>query len=438
MDSSASKTAPEAILEQGAVALRNGDGGAARIAYQAAVSLAPTGAALEGLGSAAYIELDFACCIESWERAYAAYQAERHPVGPIRTARKIGYLYGMVVGDAAVMSGWLARAQTLLDRSDESVERGWVSLTGGMFESDRATREMRFREALKIGHKYSDADLEFATLAYLGASLVHDDRTEEGMLLLDEALAAVAGKDVDDFMILEEIFCQLFSACEHAQDVIRADQWIRIGDDLAERRNLPAVSAFCRTHYGGILTAAGRWDEADAALSEAVRIWGLGFSSLRGGALIRLAELRVRQGRFEEAEQLLEGLDVDAEAARPLAALLLVRGDVVRAGDVLERALREVDPSSSTAGPLLALLVEVRLAQGDIDDATAAADLLETCATSHSGHYLRATAALARGRVCLAAGTGDPSDCLREALSGFAKAQLPMELARSASSWPMR
>ena len=42
-------------------------------------------------------------------------------------------------------------------------------------------------------------------------------------MLLDEALAAVAGSEVDDFFVLEEIFCQLFAACEHAHDVARAD-----------------------------------------------------------------------------------------------------------------------------------------------------------------------------------------------------------------------
>ena len=173
--------------------------------------------------------------------------------------------------------------------------------------------ERRSTSARRVG----DADLEFVALAYLGASLVHDDRTEEGMVLLDEALAAVAGSEVDDFFVLEEIFCQLFAACEHAHDVARADQWIRVGEAIAARRKLPAVSAFCRTHYGGVLTAAGRWPEADVALTEAVRLWGLGHRSLRGGALVRLADLRVRQGRFEEAEQLLDGLEGDVDAARP-------------------------------------------------------------------------------------------------------------------------
>jgi hypothetical protein len=204
------------------------------------------------------------------------------------------------------------------------------------------------------------------------------------MVLLDEALAAVAGSEVDDFCVLEEIFCQLFAACEHAHGVTRADQWIRIGETIAQRRRLPAVSAFCRTHYGGVLTAAGRWAEADVALTEAVRLWGLGQrSALRRGALVRLADLRARQGRVEEAEQLLSGIDVDAEpeAARPLAET--------------------------------------------------AAEQLAACAARHGTDYLIGVAALARGRVCLAAGTGDPQACLREALAGFVRARMPVEVARS-------
>src|SRR5258705_7276698 len=93
-----------------------------------------------------------------------------------------------------------------------------------------------------------------------------------------------------------------------------------VGGALASRRRLPAVSAFCHTHYGGILTAAGRWPQADATLTSPVRLWGLGHRSLRGGALVRLADLRLRPGRFEEAEQLLDGVEGDIDAARSMAA----------------------------------------------------------------------------------------------------------------------
>jgi hypothetical protein len=114
-----------------------------------------------------------------------------------------------------------------------------------MFEGDRSRKVERFRRPSTWHGGAATPIWTSWPLAYLGAALVHADRTAEGMALLDESLAAVAGNDVEDFFILEDIFCQLFSACEHACGVQRADEWIRIGEAIAARRKLPAVSAFC-------------------------------------------------------------------------------------------------------------------------------------------------------------------------------------------------
>src|SRR3954451_2431186 len=418
-------------MAEGRAALRAGDAELARRAFESAAAVSSAGDAIEGLARASYIALDFSQAIEEWELAYAAHRDQGDPVGAVRVARTLAYMYLSIVGDGAVMSGWMGRAQTLLADAPDSSEVGWVALNSGMFEGDRVAKEGRFREALAMARRFGDSDLEFVALAYLGASLVHADRTEEGMVLLDEALAAVAGSDVDDFFVLEEIFCQLFSACEYAHDVSRADQWIRIGETIARQRNLPAVSAFCRTHYGGVLTAAGRWPEADVTLTEAVRLWGLGHRSLRGGALARLADLRVRQGRFEEAEQLLDGMTGHLDAARPLAAIQLANRETARAKDTLERGLVQLDRSGSAFARLLSLLVDVHIAAGTLEKAEGAVQRLEACAARHRSDYLAATAALARGRVCVASGIGDPQSCLREALAGFDRAQMPMELAHS-------
>jgi len=348
--------------------------------------------------------------------------------------RTLAGMYHALLGEFAVSAGWHARAQTLLDGAGETVERGWVALNAGMFEPDRAVKNERFRDALICARHVGDIALEVATLGYLGASLVHAGEATEGMRLLDEALAAIAGGEVDDFFVLEEVFCQLFSACEHVRDVRRADQWIRMGEAVAARRNLPSVSAFCRTHYGGVLTAAGRWSEADEALTEAVRLWNLGRRSLlRSGALIRLADLRLRQGRVEEAEALLADLEPAAavEAARPRAAIHLAKGEAALARDLLERALASMDPESCDAAPLYELLVDALLAVGDTGAAERATDRLAMVAARHDSDYVRGLAALARGRVCLATATGDPQACLREALHGFGRAHMPLELARA-------
>ncbi|WP_051684233.1 LuxR family transcriptional regulator [Blastococcus sp. URHD0036] len=425
-------TAGAAALAEGRVALRLGDAARARRALEPFDGEDASGDVVEGLARAAYLELDFPRAVEVWERAYAAHRRDPDPVGAVRVARTLSCLHFMVLGDRSVAAGWLARAQTLLAGTPGSREAGWVALDVGMFESDRTRKEDRYREALAIARRTKDTDLEVVTLAYLGASQVHADRTSAGMALLDEALAAVLGRDVDDFFVVEEVFCQLFSACEYAGDVARADEWIRLGEQIAQQRRLPAVSAFCRTHYGGVLTAAGRWPEADAALTAAVRLWGLGRRSwLRTGALVRLAELRVRQGRIDDAAELLAEVDpgVDAAAARPLAEVHLARGETELAADVLERALAD-DPTHTSATLLWALLAEVHLAAGRPTEAAAAAERAAACAPPGSSPHLCAAAALARAQVCLAAGTGDPQACLRAALAGFSRAQMPMELAR--------
>ena len=420
------------VLAESRAALRIGDAERARRLLEDAGADPTSGAVLEGLAQASYLQFDFLRCVEEWERAYAAHRRSGDHVGAVRVARTVACVHLMILGNGAVGSGWLARAQTLLGDGVGSPEAGWVALDIGMFEGDRSRKVERFREALEGARDTGDTDLEFVSLAYLGAALVHVDRTVEGMALLDESLAAVAGNDVEDFFILEDIFCQLFSACEHACDVQRAEEWIRVGEAIAARRKLPAVSAFCRTHYGGVLTTAGRWPEAEAALTDAIRLWGLGQrSALRSGALVRLAELRARQGRYEEAEQLLEGLDshVVGEAARTVATIHLARGEAELARDVLERALAQVDAVGAAAAPLWALLVDAHLAADRPDSAEAAAEQLARCAERTPAPHLVATAALARGLVCMATGS-DPNACLREAMSGFTRAQMPMELAR--------
>jgi DNA-binding NarL/FixJ family response regulator len=424
------------LLERGRAALRQGDAPAARDAVEALLrDDGGRGDVLEILARADYLDFAFGRAIERWEQAYAAYRAAGDQLGAIRVARTLSGMYFSIVGDFAVSSGWLARAQTLLEGAEARSELGWVALNSGMFEADRAVKNQRFREALSFARAERDVALELAALAYLGASLVHGDEATEGMQRLDEALAALAGQEVDDFCVIEEVFCQLYSACEHAGDVGRAEQWIRVGEAVAARRNLPAVSAFCRTHYGGVLTAAGRWFEADEALTSAVRLWGVGQRSLlRRGALVRLADLRVRQGRYEEAELLLAEVDpvAESDAARPLAAIHLAKGETTLARDVLEGALEVVDRGGTQAAVLLELLVQVLVADGDESGAEQAA--AELVAVAHrepgpSSPYLRALAASAQARVCVASGSGDPQSCFREALRSFARAQMPFELA---------
>jgi len=424
------------LIEQGWAALREGDAATARRAFESALAEASSGEVLEGLAQALYFQRDYTASATHYERAYAGYREERDNLAAGRAARALAWITGNVFGDWAVQSGWFARALSILDEAgEERPEAGWVLILRSFSEPDANAREELLRDAIALGRRFHDPDLEFEALAYLGGLFVMTDRAEEGMVLIDEALAAVCAGESTDLSVVDGIFCGFFWACELINDVPRAEQWMRAAADLIKRRNV--VAAFCRAHYGGILTAAGRWNEAETELKAAIGHFDRGMSERRSAGLIRIAELRVRQGRLEEAVQLLDGLEQHPDAVRTVAALYLAQGEVALARDLLERATESTGddiPSvgeSTMVGPLLALLVDVHLEEGRTDDAARVAQRLDRIAEEQRVPYLKAASALAQGKVCIASNTGDARACLHEALDGFARAQLPMEVART-------
>jgi DNA-binding CsgD family transcriptional regulator len=422
------------LVERGRRALRDGDTAAARSAFEAALADEASGEVLEGLAETLYFEGKYVSSAAHFEQAYAAYRREGDTLAAGRVARNVAWVTGNVLGDWAVQNGWFARVRTLLEEAGEDrPEHGWVLIIRSFSEPDAQAREDLLREAVAVGRRFGDRNIEFEALSYLGGLFVMTDRTEEGLTLVDETLAAACAGEFTDLGCVESLFCGVFWACELVNDVPRADQWMRAAADLIRRRNV--VAAFCRAHYGGILTAAGRWSEAETELVAATAAFDRGVAPRRAAAVIRLAELRVRQGRLEEAALLLEGLEQHPDAVRTLASLHLARGETALARDLLERTTAGSDDvvptigETTMVGPLLALLVDVCIEEGDVDAADRAARRLARIAESQRGHYLRAAAALARGRVCIARGEPDARTCLHDALAGFARAQLPMELA---------
>jgi tetratricopeptide (TPR) repeat protein len=384
---------------------------------------------LEGLGEALYLGREYVAAVAHYERAYVAYRRERQSMAAGRAARTVAWITGNVLGDWAVRSGWLARARALLEEAGvDRPEHGWVLIIRAFSEPDAQVRETQLREAIAVGRRFGDPDIEFLALAYLGSLYVMIDRVDEGLAFSDEALAALCAGELTELATIDEIFCGLFWSCELVNDVPRADQWIRAAAECLRYSNM--VAAFCRAHYGGILTAAGRWQEAETELLGAVDHFDQGMAGRRAAAVIRLANLRVRQGRLEEADRLLEGLGQHPDAVPVLAGLQLARGELAVAQELLERATVGTDDAvptvgaSTMVGPLLGLLVDVQLARGDLAGAERTAGRLDRVARTQRGPYLRAVAALASGR-------GDARRLLHQALAGFAQAQLPMELART-------
>ena len=164
----------------------------------------------------------------------------------------------------AVASGWMARAETLLEDADECAGHGWLALDRAPFTDDAAEREQLATAALAIARRFGDVDLEYDALALLGESYVAAGRVAEGMRLLDEAMTAVSAGEVVGIVPVGDIYCRLLGACEIALDVTRAEQWMSVAGRFEAWSDF--VSPVCRTHYGGILIAVGRWPEAEEEL----------------------------------------------------------------------------------------------------------------------------------------------------------------------------
>ena len=364
--------------------------------------------------------------IERRREAYASYRRR----GDARRAGMLAtYLAGehRIDGQHAAAAGWLARARRLLSDVGVVPELGWLEIEEAKSAADPTESERHAYLALEVAHAIGDADVECMALAQLGRAVVRQGRVEEGMALLDEAMTVALGGETSDPLACSDACCTTLVVCDSLADLDRAAQWCEAVVDFAERRRFTPVQSWCRGIYGGVLVRAGDWERADAVLDEALRRQPN--PTKKGGRalpLAVLAGLRLRQGRFEDAATLLDGLDDMAAAVPPLVELSIERGDLAYATALLDRR-----PDADEAG-LLVLRGAVALAAGDLDGAAAAAERLRVVATATGRADLDAEATFLDGRAAAArSDIASAASALEDAVDRFSALQLPLEAGRA-------
>jgi DNA-binding CsgD family transcriptional regulator len=421
--------AREDLLRRGEHAIAAADWETARAFLERALEEGDSPDALSGLSKVAMIAREYERAIELRERAFDLYKAAGLLAGASDSASWLAFMYATYHGNFSAALGWKERAESVLEGTEESAAHGWLALLQAPFSRDPAERERLAVSALAIARRFGDVDLEIEALALLGEAYVVGGKVGAGMRLLDEAMAAVTAGRVRDHFVLGEIYCRLLSACEAALDVRRATDWLSMVDRYVVWTDF--VRPTCRTHYGGILVALGRWAEAEAELLAAIEGFDRGYRGDRMFAALRLADLRVRQGRVEEAERLLEGGEWHPTARRLAATIALARGDASLAFELGELCVEGSALADPTCAPALELLIVTRLAIGDEAAAHEAADRLATVARGSGLERLEACAALAEGRVAAAEGDERAVGQLKRAVELFASLELPLEAARS-------
>lgn len=410
-------------LDAGTAALAAGDWAAARDAFTSALTAEESPEALTGLGDALWWLGETHASVEHRERAYALYRKRGDAAPAVDIAFGLAVHYRANVGNEAAAAGWGARAKRLVAEAGLEEFRGWVMLFEAGEAPDPLEGERLARLALEIARATGDLDLELSALAQTGSLLVAQGRIDEGVALLDEAMAGSLGGEGGRLETVVFTSCNMIGSCTRCAEFERAVQWIRAADRFTKRYGCPFLYLYCRTHYGHILIATGDWTEAEAQLAIALKESVGSQLPMHLYASATLALLRLQQGRLEEAEDLIEGFDGQGPAAPVAAGIALRRGDPARALAIAELAAADAD--AVDGAPLHELAGEAEIALGRRDAAAARARALVG-----TGDATGCAVIGARGRRLLGRALG-ARDELRRALDELARIGLPYEVGRT-------
>ena len=400
--------AGDELLHAARAALDAGDLQGASAAAEAALEAEDLPEARQLLAGLYFLDdrLDDAC--RERERAFRGYRDRGDLRSAGRVAIELAHFHDALLGNRAAGLGWLERARRLLTQVGRCVEWGYLELAFlACYREDVVDLEASADRALTIALEFGDRDLEALALADGGLALVTSGRIREGFRRLDEAMAMLTTGEVRDPSVAGLSFCSMLSSCDLVGDVARVDEWTRvvrnvIVDPLGGRPRV--LHTHCLLALGSVLSSAGRWQEAEGVMLEALGPTASRSTGHRAATSAHLGSLRIDQGRLEEAAELLGPYEDQISACLPLARLQLARGEPKLAVAIARRGLRKLRGDVLRAAPLLTVLVEAELRTGDVDAAERAADDLAAVAGRSETGVLAAEAALARGRVDAARG----------------------------------
>lgn len=406
----------------------------ARVSFERALAHEASAEAYEGLSWAAWWLDDAKCVLEAREQAFRAYRDAEDSASAARMAIWVAADQLDFNGALATASGWLERAERLLGPAGAAKERGWLAFHQGYIASIRGEprqAELHGAEAARLGRATKLADLEMLGLALEGLSLVSRAEVARGMRCIEEAAAIALAGEASIPISSAWTYCFMVTACTRVLDFARAYEWCDHIAEFAGRYGSRYLLGYCRSEYATIYLWRGRWQEAERALEEAIAALAVSRPTLQPGPLAELSELRRRQGRVDEALELLGRAGNSSKAQLCRGRLALDAGNArlaLELGERVRRGLSEERPVDCV--PALELLVRAHLALGSVDSAGDALDALASITERAGTPGLRARRCLFQGMVDAARGEHDVAQrWLEDALDGFEHCGAPFDAA---------
>ncbi|MFW6090274.1 MAG: LuxR C-terminal-related transcriptional regulator [Actinomycetota bacterium] len=390
---------------------------------------------LETLADAAWWLCRVEESLAARQRAYQEYLAAGDDRRASYTAWMLSTEY-QFTGRSSASAGWLERAKRHVQAWPECVEHAFV-LYG---EAEVAERNGDVETALQVaermtavGRRCRSRDVIAMGQQLEGRLLVARGQLADGMARLDEAMCDVLAGELSD-AITGWIFCVAVGVCYDTADLRRAAEW----NDAAMTwcATLPAGTPYrgmCRVHRADLLGLGGELAQADAEADTACRELLAYHPHMAAEAYYVAGEIRRRRGDHAAAEDAFRRAHEYGREPQPgLALVRLAQGRTAEAAAALRSCLATGEWPLLGRARLLAALVEVALAAGDLDAARAAADELAALGDTGDAVLLRAESAAARGAVDLA--TGEIADALaqlRHARGLWLELGMPYEVART-------
>jgi DNA-binding CsgD family transcriptional regulator len=390
---------------------------------------------LELLAMSAYLigrDDDF---IKALDRAHNAYLKAGETTRAARSAFWLG-LNLLFQGETGRGTGWLARAQRLLESEDpDCAEHGYLLLPVVERQLGAADWQAAYESALRaaaLGDRHGEADLVACARHLQGRALIGQGRVEQGLALLDEAMVAVTSGNLSPLMT-GLIYCSVIDACQQVYALARAWEWTSALARWCEAQpQMVAFTGTCLVHRAEIMQLHGAWRDAIAEARRACepRSQVIG-QQPPAAAFYQQAEVHRLRGEFRAAEKAYRKASQRGCEPQPgLALLRLAQGRTDAAAAAIRRVV-----SATTDRPrrtrLLPAYVEIMLSVGDIETARGAARELANIAESFDTKVLGAMAAHARGAVELADGDARAAlGSLSRAFETWRRVEAPYEAAR--------
>lgn len=369
----------------------------------------------------------------AWTRAHEQSLAAGRLADAATAAFWVGFL-AMLRGDMAQGSGWLARAQRLVeDAGVECVAQGLLLVPAGLVEldgGDPTAAFASFAKATAIGERCGSADVVAYGRLGRGQALIATGQIAEGVTCLDEAMVGVVAGEVGP-ITAGIVYCAVLLECRDIFDIRRAREWTAALTKWCESQpDLVPFRGQCLVHRSEVLTLRGEWPGAlDEARRACERLAG---HPAIGEAYYQEAEVHRLRGEHPEADAAYRAASEWGREPQPgLALLRLAQGNVDAAVASIRRVVDEAQSFNARASVLCAC-AEILLAANDVAAARLAADELGSLADGHPAPLLRANAAHADGEVRLA--ENDPRaalEPLRQALTLWRELGAPYQAART-------